>query len=372
MKNTKFFPPTNNENLARLKKFVSIAEKVVDKKASLPFLLQVCVKNGNILATDLETILVMKIDDERNYTAPLKVLEKIIKTKPKEIEIKLEETQPRVKIIFDGKSVSFPYMDTEEYPEEPIDEFRQVGLWSKDIFLKLYMQLSFVSNERIKNSLTGVCIEQEEKLSSCGTDGHALRYIKNLDIENNCELLMKDFNIILSRKIIEILTRIDFDFAGVFKGERYIKFELSDDIILYSRPIEGMYPDFRKVIPTEQKNKIIFDRKEMLNALKQAKPFVSKTTEAIKLIIKGKEITIVALDVEEDIGFEISFLCEEHRGVDLTIGFALSYLVRGLNAIKGNTVIWKYKDNISQQLFFDSNDVEENEVNLVMPRKLSN
>lgn len=69
--------------LQKLIRFLPIAEKVINRKTTLPILSHICVKDGYVSATDLENTVRMKIDDFRTYTIPLNILKTVLKAKPK-------------------------------------------------------------------------------------------------------------------------------------------------------------------------------------------------------------------------------------------------------------------------------------------------
>ena len=68
--------------IKNLTKFIQLAQKIVPKKSTLPILACVCVEDGFIRATNLETTIRMPIDDNRKYMLPFGVLKSILKSKP--------------------------------------------------------------------------------------------------------------------------------------------------------------------------------------------------------------------------------------------------------------------------------------------------
>ena len=75
--------------IQELIKFIQLANRVVPKKTTLPILSSVCVEDGFIRATDLETTVRMPLEDKRRYTLPLGVLKSVAKSKPKSFDIDL-------------------------------------------------------------------------------------------------------------------------------------------------------------------------------------------------------------------------------------------------------------------------------------------
>ena len=73
--------------LQKLIKFIQLANRVVPKKTTLPILSNVCVEDGFIRATDLETTIRMPVDDRRRYTIPFGILKSVLKSKPKSFDV---------------------------------------------------------------------------------------------------------------------------------------------------------------------------------------------------------------------------------------------------------------------------------------------
>ena len=87
--------------LQKLFKFIQLAQKIVPKKTTLPILACICVEDGFIRATNLETTIRMPVEDKRKYTLPYGVLKSVLKSKPKELDIELLKNQ-QVKLSYDS------------------------------------------------------------------------------------------------------------------------------------------------------------------------------------------------------------------------------------------------------------------------------
>lgn len=153
-----------------------IAEKVINRRTTLPILEHVCVRNGCLSATDLENTIRMSVDDDRSYTMPLNILKIILKAKPKVLEIDVLE-DGKVQVKYDSRTVSFQSRDPKEFPNLPEGKYEDAGKWTPAIIKALYSQLPYTSNDELKPALTGVLIDQNGTLSSCATDGHILRQV---------------------------------------------------------------------------------------------------------------------------------------------------------------------------------------------------
>ena len=71
-----------------------------------------------------------------------------------------------------------------------------------------------------------------------------------------------------------------------------------DNCLFATRLIEAKFPDFNAVIPTNNQNKMIVNREELISALRRLSIFANKTTNQIVLNIQDKSLTITAQDLD--------------------------------------------------------------------------
>jgi len=96
--------------LNELRAFLPMAEKVKARNPTMPILNHLCIENGAMRITDLETTIIIPVDDDRIYTLPISIMKQILKQRPAALEITpLEDYQ--MKVLFDGNAVVFPILD---------------------------------------------------------------------------------------------------------------------------------------------------------------------------------------------------------------------------------------------------------------------
>ena len=354
--------------LRTLKTFFPIAEKVWDRKTSLPILNHICVENGFIRMTDLEMSVKAPVDDKRAYTIPIKLMKKVLNTKPKELSIELTDER-KAKIVFDNKSVAFPFESIDDYPQEPKEKYEEAGTWTKEVLLKLYNQLPFTSTDELRAALTGVYVEQNNKLSSCATNGHVLKYIANLDAAGECTI-RQDFKVILPAKCIQVLAKFARGNVTVFSAKERIKFILPGGIEIISNLIEGKYPEFQKVIPSSFPGEVTFTRDDFMRVIKDAKPFANPHNNKAVFTVNNRTITINTENGDDGTRFETSMPGGKGNGNKLTIAFDLALLEKVLKGVGTEQVLWKYDDSNAASVFVSANGEAEHTVNLLMPIKL--
>ena len=201
--------------IQNLYKFVQLAQKIVPKKTTLPILSCVCVEDGFIRATDLETTIRMPVDDKRKYTLPFGVLKSVLKSKPKKLDIDILPKK-QVKLSYDGKSVMAGTLDPDDYPLMPKESFKKLNSWDKATIKALGCMIPFTSKEELKAALMGININMGDDLTFAATDGHLLRETK---IKNGSSEQEQKFNGIIPALPIDIIAR----YAGSSTDVTYSK-----------------------------------------------------------------------------------------------------------------------------------------------------
>lgn len=232
-------------------------------------------------------------------------------------------------------------LKAEDFPELPTLQSEYGFTVSEGILKDLLGKTMYaigVSDQR--PVLNGCYIEVEEghlllvacdsfKLAKCGravtvennnTDGSDLRYRFILPVKTVNELykLLSDDN----EKTVRILM-----------ARRHIIFFI-DDVIFFSRLIDGEYIDFDRIIIQQHKIKITLDRDAFLAALDRAALITEERVAGsvrshVKLQIEGDLLKIMA---DSSAGSTYDELEIEHEGADLVIAFNNRFLIDSVRA----------------------------------------
>jgi len=353
--------------LQELIRFLAVAEKIVPRNSTIEVLRNLCIKDGYVLATDLELIARMPVPENRSFLIPFGIIKTVLKSKPASIDVDLSESN-RIKINYDNKSVSFPRGEVADFPNLPEMEFQPIGEWGKETVMLLHGQLPYVSNDELRPALNGVYLNQNGSFSSCATDGHVLRVISDMDPVHRCEL--QEYSGILPKRVLQLLPRLVRETVLVSCSEDYFRFELEHGLTLYMRNAEGTYPDFARVIPKEFSSAVQVDVPRLMNLTEAAKAFANKATMASVFEIDEDQLSIKVENSEDDVRWESSMTVDRVSGGSLKVGMNLSYLEKVLDGIDGKKAMWKYNDGNTASVFVETGDDASSPMNLIMPIRL--
>jgi DNA polymerase-3 subunit beta len=345
-----------------------MAEKVIDRRSSLQILKEICIHNGIALVTDLQSMLVMPVPDERSYTIPVLLLKKVLNAKPQNLAINLAEDN-RGTIHYDDLKVTYSTKDVNDFPTLPQGKFKPVGVWPQDVFQILLKQVPYCSQDELKASLTGVYLTQaaDGLLTICATNGHILRMKNGLEVAES-----KPLSGIIPTKPLHLLSRYTKGRTKIGLSDTHLSFSLPGSASLYVRLIDEQYPEVVSVIPEEFNGEVVLDRDKALAIIKAAKPFVDKTTYLSVLTISDG-IGMLSIDnQEEQISWEAPLPITKQQGDEIRIGFDLGLFERALAGQQSPAVCWKYTSQNAASVFKEVGDQYDHEaLTLLMPIRIT-
>lgn len=205
-------------------------------------------------------------------------------------------------------------------------------------------------------------------LTLVATDGHKL--VRFRDFTNKAEDMNTSF--ILPRKPAQMLKNIyskDNGMVAIAFDGKNATFTC-DGVKMICRLIEGRFPKYNAVIPTNNPYTLSVDRHGLLGALRRVLVFANEADTLVKIQLNNNEITLSG----QDLGYSTS--AEEHlncsyNGNKMDIGFKGSFLLEMLNNIPGNEITIELADATRPGLLLP-NEQEENEdlLMLLMPMML--
>jgi DNA polymerase-3 subunit beta len=144
-----------------------------------------------------------------------------------------------------------------------------------------------------------------------------------------------------------------------------------EDITLICRLIEGKYPNYEAVIPTQNPFKLTVDRKNLLNALRRVAIFGSKSTHQVRFKISGKELVLTAEDLDYSSEAKERLTCS-YEGDDIEIGFNSRFLQEMLATLDSDNVLMEMSAPNRAGLLLPEESAEgEDILMLIMPVMLT-
>jgi DNA polymerase-3 subunit beta len=225
-------------------------------------------------------------------------------------------------------------------------------------------------NDELRPVMSGVLCEiSKDKLTFVATDAHKLVRYKRNDVKTE-----EKASFILPKKPLNHLKNVMPD-----DDEVDVKLEFNDsnavmefeDITLICRLIDGKYPNYEAVIPTQNPFKLTVDRKGLLNALRRVAIFGSKSTHQVRFKISGKELVLTAEDLDFSSEAKERLTCS-YEGDNIEIGFNSRFMQEMLATLDvDNVVLEMSAPNRAGILVPEELDSSEEILMLIMPVMLT-
>ncbi len=366
------FSTSKNELQVALQKL----SKATPLRSTLPVLSCVLINATNekttLITTDLELTINIKIsvsiEEEGSAAVPLKQLYDITNEFPDGTRITISaDNKNRIEINTASGSYDLMGKQKEEFPNTPkVDETKKIKMSGGVLKDVINSTLFAVSKDDLKPSLTGVLFRfGGDGLTVVATDGHRLVKVMN----DNYKTDMFRGDIVAPRKFLSYLSsHLKNEEIILSIGETHITATIDQDTII-SRTITEVFPDYESVIPKDNNNKLIVDKKILLGAIKRVSIFSNKSTHQVAFNISEGQFFITTEDPESNSKAREEIIAT-YQGGDLIIGYNGEYLKDVINHTDGDEVTIKLNTPISATLFVGSNK-EENKIMLLMPVRIN-
>ncbi|MBT2648620.1 DNA polymerase III subunit beta [Bacillus sp. ISL-34] len=266
-----------------------------------------------------------------------KYLSEIVKKLPEVIHLKLNENQS-VTIKSNEIVTNLNGLQSGEYPNLPqIDGAGYFNIPSVELLEIIKQTVFAVSKSEARPALTGVNLSiRENRLSCVATNSHRLA-LRELPLES-----MVNGSFIVPSKSLNQLTKLINDESGIihiFITKSYIVFK-SNNISLFSRLIEGNYPNASGLLPKDFKTIITLDTKTLLRGIDRACLFASewRNNNVHLEILDNSELRISSNSSELGKIEETQSIKAIRGEAGLSISLDGSFLLDALKAIKEKDV----------------------------------
>jgi DNA polymerase III subunit beta len=201
-----------------------------------------------------------------------KYLSEIIKKLPNDIYIKVNENQ-LVTIQSEEIITRLNGLNATEYPTLPEFKLSNKIRIASNVLLNIIKQTVFAaSKSETRPVLTGVNFYFQKDLLTCvATNSQRLSLVNHkIQSDLNGSFIVPSTSLIEFSKLISSYTK-DID---IFITETNILFK-SNSTSLYSRLIEGSYPNISGLIPQQSSTIVTLDTKQLLSGVERASIFAS-------------------------------------------------------------------------------------------------
>jgi DNA polymerase-3 subunit beta len=355
---------------------------VVGSKATMPILSNVLIEAEkdqiSLTTTNLDLGIRCRIKAEVKesgaVTLPVKRLATIVRELPN-VDVTFDAApNHQVKLSSGGSNFRIMGIGREDFPPlAEIGDEKAYSLEQSELAGMLRSVAYAQSTDETRFILNGVYFNfKDQKLSLVATDGRRLALVSK-EMETPAA---KSGAIILPAKTVNELVRL-LDKGAKVKisfSDRKAAFQIAtdkdtsglvDSIYLYSKVVEGNYPNYLQVIPKETHQRIKLERELFLQCIHRAGLVCSDKSNSVKIKLTSNLLEITAQS--PDFGEAHESMATSYSGPELQVAFNPAFVMDPLRALTKDEVYFELKDEVSPGVF----KTLDSFICVIMPVRLS-
>ncbi len=240
-------------------------------------------------------------------------------------------------------------------------------------FIRLIQKTEYsVSTEEIRYFLTGIYFETVHEnnkpcLRTVATDGHRLA-LMDAPFEEIGTLELKKGLIIPKKGASELRKLLESTTAETFEmscDENLIRASVGDYHI-WIRPIDGEYPDYRRVMPAELPSTVTVSKRELSTSLRRMALLVSDRSKVVTFEFNKDKLVLST--VNPDLGEANDEVAIKYNGPELKTGFNVRFFLDAIGYVQGEKINIKLGEKLQPAML--GSEEEEGYRVVVMPMRI--
>jgi len=356
-----------------LEEQLNTVSRAINNKTTLPVLGNVLLKveNGSLKLTTtnleiaIETSTPVFESEDGETTVPVKLLLNYVNLLPKglvNLEMKEKET---LNISSETSNTNIKCIPATEFPIIPkSQEELSFDISAKELHKAFIKTVFAAAIDGRRPVLAGVFLKiQEKELTVVATDSYRLAEQKiNVDIDKNCAVIIPAHTVL---ELVRVLSKHGDGDMTLKVSKNQIIFNVGS-IFIISRLIEGMYPEYGKIIPQETTTKVRIPISELVTILKRVNLFAKDVSGGIKISVNQKGIEVISDNSQ--LGTEKATCDCKVEGEDQIISFNAEYVIDALNSMEGEEAILGLNNSLTPGVLRNPGD--ESYTHIIMPLKI--
>ncbi|MBO7051168.1 MAG: DNA polymerase III subunit beta [Prevotella sp.] len=356
--------------------------KVINSKNSLSildsFLFEIADNQLTLTASDNTNMMKLFVDlnscdGQGSFCIPTRIMLNAVKELAEQpLIFEVNENDNSIKVIYQNGSYSIMGQSADNYPsmQQMPEGYTETQLPTSSLANNIQRTLFATANDELRMVMNGIYFDlKEDSMNLVASDGHKM--VRNMLLACKTDV---PASFILPKKpaglLRSVLSTDDESMVTIKFNNNTAEIVFSNGV-LSCRLIEGRYPNYASVIPTDNPNIVTIDRKSMLSALRRVQQFASESTQLVKLRLEMNNLQLTSEDIDFATSAQENVICE-YGGVPMSIGFKGSVLVDILNNLNSEEVIIELADPSRAGVIRPAEQPENEDIlMLIMPMLLN-
>jgi len=311
---------------------------IVERRHTLPILSNVMLEakgtDLNLVATDLEIQIststkMDQAESDHAVTTSARKLQDILRALPEKTLVTLDVQEGRLQVKAGKSKFNLQTLPSQDFPRlaqggSPTASVRM----PQKIFRGLLSLVQYgMAQQDIRYYLNGLLLVAEgTRLTMVATDGHRLAYASTelaQEVEKSEVIIPRKAILELAKLLQDIEAEVEVQFLP-----NQVRFVFSG-IDVISKVVDGKFPDYTRVIPTNYKKHFAIGRGVLQQALQRASILSNEKFRGVRWVLTPNSLRIICSNAEQEEAEEELII--DYVGDPLDIGFNVIYLLDVLN-----------------------------------------
>jgi len=322
---------------------LQVVSGIVERRQTLPILANVLLRRDgdklSFTATDLEIQIQTSAEfgpskESGATTVSARKLVEILRALP-DVDVQLSYANRKLSIQSGRSKFQLQTLPAEEYPtvaQAPATVDFTIPASSLKYLLSMVHYA--MAAQDIRYYLNGMLLVIDgTTVRGVATDGHRLAL---------CEFERADSagatEVIVPRKAVQELGRLLPD------GDEPVRIQVAANQVRFafgsiefvSKLVEGKFPDYLKVVPSNNPKTFLIDRAELMQALSRAAILTTDKFKGVRWVLSPGALKVSSTNTDQEEALEEIEI--DYDGESLDIGFNVTYLLDVLNNLKAEKI----------------------------------
>ncbi|MFZ1948147.1 MAG: DNA polymerase III subunit beta [bacterium] len=363
----------NQANFARV---LGLVTGVVPATSAIPvlsnLLLEADAGKIKISATDLDISVISVFDGEVKGSGSVTVAAKRFQEIVRELageEVEIEVDGTKISVTSSRSNFKMMGMEKDQFPKIADLESKDRVNISASALEKMIRRSAFsVARDDTRPVLSGVLWEISPKeLAMVGTDGHRLA---RMSLAGDFGI-KQDMGVIIPPKALNQILRLlpGEDEVGVAIDNAFVGFFVGNTTV-YTRRIEGTFPNYKQVIPKTNTNVLVVKRDDLMSATRRVSLLADSKTHRIKMCLSKDRVKLTAST--PDLGEAEEEVPATYTGDEMIIGYNAAYVLDAVRGADSEEVRFELGSPVGASILKPATEPEgEAYLCLVMPLRLA-
>jgi len=361
---------------------LQLIKGVLEKKNTMPILSNVLIEAENnqltMKSTDLDVGFITKcpaqvIEPGAFTIDAAKLLEILGSCSDQQMSFSMNEGT-LLNIVSAEGNIQFDDIETmsvNDYPTIPMFGFEDCFSINANYFSEcLSLVLFSISADPHKYALNGCFFKIKEGLMELvSTDTHRMSVLKTTVSDDSFEIeqLIPRKTIMELKKMIATASEDEMLEIGFFENRLF--FRLSERV-LFSRVIDGKFPEYERAIPINNDKVFQFQRSQLLEIMRRKMVFLSDKSKLVRIQFTKGEMNVVLVNSQR--GASRDRVQIEYDGEAFEVGYNVTYFYDFLKNMTCDSIEMYLRQTGSQGLFkIMKEDVAYDYKHVIMPMRIN-